>query len=80
MVPLFRGELTLILTHLIGIPAMPLCGKVVRPRQALQVFGQLDGLPICKKIQYITIKRPDNGRRLMSLRRDTLLGNIKSII
>lgn len=44
-----HGKSTLISTHLIGIPPMPLRGKVVRSRQTLQVFGQLDGLPICKK-------------------------------
>lgn len=34
--------------HLVGIPSVPLGGKVVGPRQTLQVVGQLYRFAICK--------------------------------
>lgn len=48
-------------THLIGIPAMTLGGKVIGTWKALQVIGQFDWLAICKyTTKHIDLATCDN--------------------
>ena len=40
---------TVVVTHLVGVPAMPLPRKVIRLGQGLQTLRQFERLAVCKK-------------------------------
>lgn len=60
-------------THLVGVPAVSLRGKVVGPGQTLQVLGQFDGLAVCNKEtgNNQRQKQSDAGRSLRTTSRWT---------